>query len=68
MSMSPEATKAALTALMYAYLCKAGPDAKIPDFSSSFGHRLTASDHKMLEPLFEAARCRAADISMLRGQ
>ena len=65
MGLSPEAAQAALSALMYAYLLEAGADAKIPDFSSSFGHRLSGEDKRALEPLYEAARQRAAGTKLV---
>jgi hypothetical protein len=59
-TLSPEAANAALTALMYAYLLEAGADAKIPDFSSSFGYQLTPEDKAALDPLYDRAKRHAA--------
>lgn len=66
MPLSPEATEAALTALMYAYLLEAGAGAKIPDFSSSFGYRLTAEDQAALLPLYETAQWHVSHTEAIR--
>lgn len=66
MDLSPGATKAALTAFMYAYLLEAGADAKIPDFSSSFGYRLSDGDKAALLPLYETAQWHASHAEAIR--
>ena len=45
---------------MYAYLLANGADAKIPDYSSSFGYRLTGTDKAEIGRLFERAKRQAA--------
>ena len=59
MSLSQPAAESAITSLVYAYLLANGSEAKIPDFSSSFGHKLNHADKLEIGRLFERAKRQA---------